>query len=302
MYDNLDTNNRVYLIFSDISNYRYWVNESLNPDKFFTNLDNLKSALKELCEIEYQHGSPAPAEQLNDIIQNEQKIIQNFLARSWVSVISEAKKLKTDKGRHNKISKYFNSLSDYQNRFSKETMKMIEDAKSSSPDFSLSKVTKAEKDLLFLNSAEEALAVQNQIIDNLPNSKGNYSWLYNSRQLYYRIIGYNLSNDVFTDILKLLLSSYDYKKAARFIRIKYKFETQYAIEIYVTASAMLHSKARISELSRVFAFYSIGVHNSPCPICKGKAGKSYRFSDAKIGETYPPFCRHNCSNALPFNK
>ncbi len=41
MYDDLNTNNRVYLIFCDISNYRHWVNESLKPDKFFANLDKL---------------------------------------------------------------------------------------------------------------------------------------------------------------------------------------------------------------------------------------------------------------------
>ena len=302
MYDDLNTNNRVYLIFCDISNYRHWVNESLKPDKFFTNLDKLKLALKELCEIEYPYDSPAPAEQLEELIDNEQKIIQDFLARAWISVVSEAKKLKTDKGRQNKISKYLDSLSDYKNRFSEDTLKMLEDAKSSEPDFNLSKVTKAEKDLLFLNKTEEVLTVQNKIIDDLPDSDSNYSWLYNNRLLYYRIIDNDLPDDVFIDIIKLILSSYDYKKAARFIRIKYNFETRYAIEIYLTANTMLHSKARISELSRSFDFYSIGVHDSPCPICKKKAGKIYSFSDAVIGETYPPFCRHNCSNALPFNK
>lgn len=70
MYDNLDINNRVYLIFCDVSSYRHWVNESINAEKFFTNLDKLKTALAELCVIDYPYDSPSPSEQLEEIIQN----------------------------------------------------------------------------------------------------------------------------------------------------------------------------------------------------------------------------------------
>lgn len=31
MYENLDTSNRVYLIFCDIGNYRHWIKESMTP-------------------------------------------------------------------------------------------------------------------------------------------------------------------------------------------------------------------------------------------------------------------------------
>ena len=34
MYNELDTANRVYLIFCDISTYRHWVAESTNIDTF----------------------------------------------------------------------------------------------------------------------------------------------------------------------------------------------------------------------------------------------------------------------------
>lgn len=35
MYNDLDTNNRVYLLYCDIGNYRHWVKESTNAEKFF---------------------------------------------------------------------------------------------------------------------------------------------------------------------------------------------------------------------------------------------------------------------------
>lgn len=302
MYNNLDANKRVYLIFCDISNFRHWVNESIKAEKFFENLDKLKSALTELCSIEYDYKSPTPTEQLSELIENEQKLIQKFLARSWVSVISEARKLKTDNGRKNKIDKYFKELAQYSKRFSNETKLMIEKAKNEVPDYNLNKTSKDEKDLFFLNLTEKSLASHNQIIENLDNSNENYSWLYSNKLLFENIIGNSIPTDVLTDIIKLLLSSFDYKKASRFIRIKYKFSTRYAIEIYVTARRMLHSRTRIIELSKIFGFYSIEVHSYPCPICKAKAGKVFKFSDAEIGKNYPPFCRHNCSNALPFNK
>ncbi len=301
MYNDLDTNNRVYLIFCDISNYRHWVNESINAEKFFNNLDKLKSALAELCEIEYPYDTP-PSEQLEEIIQNEQKIIQDFLSRSWISVISESKKLKTNKGRYNRISSFFNDISPYGERFSEETLKMIEKAKSSEPDLNLSKVTKQEKDILFLNSTEKALSIHDEIIDNLPTSNGNYAWLYNNKIIFYKIIGNNIPDYILIDIIKLMLSNYNYNKAARFIKLKYGLNRNYAIEVYVTAETIKHNSVEIKSLKRKYDYYKIDTHASPCPICKKKVGEIHRFSEAIIGETYPPFCRHNCSNALPLIK
>jgi len=302
MYEHLDTENRVYLIFCDIGNFRHWVNESTNPNAFFSNLDKLKSALTELCDIDYNYDSPTPTEQLTDIINNEQQIIQNFLSRSWINIVSEAKKLKTEKGRKNKIEKFFNELAQYSDYFSNETKSLIEKAKGEMPDYSLNKTTKAEKDLLFLSSTEKIIEVHNQIIDNISQSNGSYSWFYNNRLSFEDIIGNTIPLDTFTDIIKLMLSSYNYKKAARFLRIKYGFSTQYGIEVYVAACMMIHSHTRIIELSRTFDYYSIGTHSSPCPVCKAKSGNTYKFSEAEIGTTYPPFCRHNCSHASPFNK
>lgn len=178
----------------------------------------------------------------------------------------------------------------------------MEKAKSSEPDLTLSKVTKQEKDILFFNSTEKALAVYDEIIDNLPTSNGNYAWLYNNKNIFYKIIGNSIPDYILIDIIKLMLSNYNYNKAARFIKLKYGLNRNYAIDVYVTAETILHSRLRIQELMHRVDCYKIGTHASPCPICRKKAGAIYSFSEAVIGETYPPFCRHNCSNALPLIK
>ena len=186
--------------------------------------------------------------------------------------------------------------------FSEETLKMIEKAKSSEPDLNLGKVTKQEKDILFLNSTEKALSIHDEIIDNLPTSNGNYAWLYNNKIIFYKIIGNNIPDYILIDIIKLMLSNYNYNKAARFIKLKYGLNRNYAIEVYVTAETIKHNSVEIKSLKRKYDYYKIDTHASPCPICKKKVGEIHRFSEAIIGETYPPFCRHNCSNALPLIK
>ncbi len=67
MYENLNTSDRVHLIFCDIGNYRHWVKESTTPDKFFSNFDKLIAALKELTTIDYEFLEP---------VQNLFKIIR----------------------------------------------------------------------------------------------------------------------------------------------------------------------------------------------------------------------------------
>lgn len=302
MYNNLDTNNRVYLIFCDISTYRHWVNESAKADVFFSNLDKLKSSLTELSEINCYYRSPTPMEQLEEIIRDEQKIIQNFLSRAWISVVSDVKKLKTDKARRAKISKFFDSLTPYHSRFSNKTLKMINEAKESTPDYTLTKTTKAEKDLFFLCSTEKALAIHDSIIDAFPYSQGNYAWFYNNRTIFFDIIGNDIPDCVLIDIIKLSLSDYNYNNAARFIKLKYHFNREYAISIYVAANSMIHNKGRIKELEQMCEYYKISTHSSPCPICKKKSGSIYSFSEAIIGKNYPPFCRHGCSHVTPFYK
>ena len=114
MYNNLDNNNRAYLIYCDIANYRHWVKESTTAEKFFSNYDKLKSALDELAFIMLILLYPfLPEQELDELCRNEQAYYQKFLLRSWIKTVSDASKLKTDKGKANKIKSFFNSIEPY---------------------------------------------------------------------------------------------------------------------------------------------------------------------------------------------
>jgi hypothetical protein len=78
MYNDTNINNRVYLIYCDIGNYRHWVKESTTPEKFFSNFDKLINALKELATINYEFLNPTPSSELNELQENEQKYYQDF--------------------------------------------------------------------------------------------------------------------------------------------------------------------------------------------------------------------------------
>ena len=123
----------IYL-YCDIGNYRHWGKRKRKRWKFFNNLDSLKSALNELTYIDYSYYEPTPEKELSDLRNNEQKIIQDFLSRYWVKVVSEAAQLKTDKGKDKKIKSFFDSLEPYKDRFSEETLNLLTKAQKEQPD------------------------------------------------------------------------------------------------------------------------------------------------------------------------
>ena len=277
MYENLDADNRVYLIYCDIGNYRHWIKESVSADKFFNNLDLLKSALKELTLIDYNYNVPTPEKELSDLCKKEQEIIRNFLARYWIKTVSEATKLKTVNGKSKKIKSFFDSLKLYEERFSEETLCLLEKAKCERPDYTLKKQSKAEKDKLFLVETEK-------LLDN----QDNY--------LLSRAFRKDIDSDIVYDIARLMLIKFNYKKAARFLRIKFKIDTTFATQLYITACSILESHKDIARYQQLgLDKYFIINNSSACPICQKLNGKIYSFSEAQIGTNYPPFCGHNCS-------
>lgn len=183
MYENLNTSDRVHLIFCDIGNYRHWVKESTTPDKFFSNFDKLIAALKELTTIDYEFLEPTPSAEVNELQENEQKYYQDFLARSWIKTVSDAFELKTNKGKSNKIHSFFHNIEPYTQRFSKETLLMIEKAKQEQPNYTLKSTSKNEKDQLFLSATEKALYEQRELMLDIENKSGNYAWFYQNKHI-----------------------------------------------------------------------------------------------------------------------
>lgn len=296
MYNDLDTNNKVYLLYCDIGNYRHWVKESVNAEKFFNNLDSLKSALNELTYIDYSYYEPTPEKELSDLRNNEQKIIQDFLSRYWVKVVSEAAQLKTDKGKDKKIKSFFDSLEPYKDRFSEETLNLLTKAQKEQPDYTLKRQSKAEKDKLFLAKTEKLLDMQNDIMYNIEQSNGIFAWFYQNNYLLSRIMREEIDFDIIYDIIRLMLSGIDHKKASRYLRSKFEIDTKYAAQLYITACGIVNSHRSVLHYQHLgYEQYFIITNGAPCPICEKLKNRVFNFSDAKIGVNYPPFCKHNCS-------
>ncbi len=299
MYDDLDIENRVYLIYCDIAVFRKWVRESVSADIFFSNYDKLCNALKELRDIPYEYHEPHPEDELCELAEHEQEYIQKFLSRSWVSVVSEASSLKTETARKRKITSFFEQLKPYSERFSEETNSLIAKAKNEVPDYNIHKATKAEKDTLFLKETERILSQQDNIMQNLENASGNFAWLYKNINIFYSVIECQLPDDVMNDIMRLMLAGYETRKAARFLRVKYGYNTTIAAELYVQANTFKHAKVRLKQESQRSVSYKITVRDSACPLCQKHKDRVYNYSDAEVGVNYPPLCRCGCSSAHP---
>ena len=302
MYDNYDTNTRVYLIYCDIGNYRHWVKECTSASVFFENYDKLCAALRELTTLNYGFQEPLPSDELKELQTNEQEYIRRFLSRSWLKTVSEAAKLKTDKGRANRISSFFNDLEQYTERFSEETLKMLSDAKKEQPDYSLKKSTKSERDKLFLLETERILDEQKSTIDSIFSSPDDNAWFCCHNDLLSVIMQEEIDSDIIYDITRLMKAGYQYKKASRYLRIKYKTDTDFAVNLYITATGIVSSYKEILHYHNMdLKKYVILTHSNPCPICQEMKGRVFNLSDASIGKTFPPFCRYNCSTTGVYN-
>lgn len=302
MYDHLNLPNRVYLIYCDIGNYRHWVKECTSASVFFENYDKLCAALRELTALNYGFQEPLPSDELKELQTNEQEYIRRFLSRFWLKTVSEAAKLKTDKGRANRISSFFNDLEQYTERFSEETLKMLSDAKNEQPDYRLKKSTKSERDKLFLLETERILDEQKSTIGSIFSSPDGDTWFCSHSYLLSGIMQEEIDSDVIYDITRLMKAGYQYKKASRYLRIKYNTNTDFATQIYITATGIVSSHNRIIHYQNMnYQKYVVLTHSSPCPICQKMKDKVFDLSDANIGKTFPPFCRYNCSTTGVYN-
>lgn len=298
MYNDLDTNNRVYLLYCDIGNYRHWVKESTNAEKFFSNFDKLISTLKELMNINYEYLDPTPSFELNELQENEQKYYQAFLSRSWVTTISEAARLKTDKGKCNKIKSFFDSLEPYQERFSEETLKMLNKAKSEQPDYTLKKNNKAEKDRFFLIKTDKILDLQNDIMTNIEQNNDDIAWFYQNGYLLFNLMCEETSYDILYDITRIMLACVN---GERYLSLKYNMSRSLAKKYCITSSSLINGHRNIKKYARLGSKYFISTHGAPCEKCQEQRGKIYDIKDAEIGVNFPPFCSHGCSTALLYS-
>ena len=306
LYDNLDTDNRVYLIYCDIGNYKHWIKESTIPKKFFSNYEKLCSALAELISIDYAYHDPLPADELTELQDNKQKYIQDFLTRAWAKTNSDAKKLKTDKGRNNKIKTFFDSLEPYKEHFSDKTIELINTARKEQPDYSININTRREKNTAFLSETEKKISELK--IKDMSFSGGcnkNDYWFYVKNKPFIEyLIGVKISSDVFTDICKLYFVYSDYRKIKKFLIIKYSLNNDLANLLSLSINRVMSSHRDYRNLKEWYIRepnytnrYIIFTHGSPCEKCRIHDKKIYNISDAQIGKNFPPFCGLGCSTA-----
>lgn len=307
MYENLDIYNQVYLIYCDIGNYRHWVKESTDPEKFFSNFDKLITALKELTTINYEFLEPTPSSELNELQENEQKYYQQFLSRSWIKTVSDAAELKTDKGKLNKIHSFFHNIEPYTKRFSSETLLMIEKARQEQPDYTLKPTSKAEKDQLFFATIEKALYEQRELMLDIENESGNYAWFYQNNSILKSLMDDEISEEIIYSLTHLLLMGYDYRKGSRYISIKYNLDRKFAKKLYLCANRIIWARRDYLNLKKWYQNdpefhnkYIILTHSSPCEKCLQHRGKVYNIKDAIFTDNFPPFCHRGCSTAHLF--
>lgn len=299
MYDALNAKERVYLIYCDIGSYRRWVKEALTAESFFSNYDKLVSALRELTTIEYDYYDPKPADELRELLDNEQQYYLDFLARSWVNIVAEAAKLKTDKGRTKRIQSFFDSIEPFMFRLSQEALQLIEKAKTEQPDYTLTKQSKSEKDKQFLIKTENELSQYNAAYLNAPNSSDHISFFINNSYYLSNILKEEIDEDVIFDVSRMLFAGYVSGKAVRYLKLKYGFTDNHARKIFHTASGIAAYFRKMKSLKSLgYDEYSISSNSAPCEKCQAMSGKIYKFKDAQIGVNFPPLCPYGCSAAV----
>lgn len=119
--------NVVYLLYCDYSDAFKWVKNCKKPDSFFSNYDKARQILEALISYRrsYHFSSPTPMNQLQELKNKYDEYTINFITNYWNATIKSAEKLKTEKGKSNKIQSFFDDLDRYSNRFTPQISSFI---------------------------------------------------------------------------------------------------------------------------------------------------------------------------------
>lgn len=88
------------------------VNRTLKPEIFFGRLNFLIETLMELQGYEgrFCFGEVTPTSNLDEILTNIETTVNAFIHRSYISCLQAAAKLKTEKGREDRVNRYFDEI------------------------------------------------------------------------------------------------------------------------------------------------------------------------------------------------
>lgn len=103
------------------------VNQTTKPDVFFPRLSLLKEKVEHLLKLEPYISFNVPVSQAyNDVLQDEQQAIYQFINRYYNSVHEYAQTLKTEKGKSNQYQKFYDVLTTYKNVINEDNISYIE--------------------------------------------------------------------------------------------------------------------------------------------------------------------------------
>lgn len=111
-YSNYSVDNTVYLLYCDFSSANKWINDAKKPDSYFSNYIKSIQILHELNKYKrkFHFKSPTPEQQLDDLKNQYANNTNRFINNYWIATVEASNKLKTEKGKQNRLDKFFDTL------------------------------------------------------------------------------------------------------------------------------------------------------------------------------------------------
>lgn len=107
-YRNNRKEEAVYLLYCDYSAPSRWIKDTTKADVFFNNYITAIQILEAIIDRDCYNAEPK--EQLHKLKLEYTKNVNFFVTRLWNSTLEAAQKLKTEKGKQNKVQKFFDTL------------------------------------------------------------------------------------------------------------------------------------------------------------------------------------------------
>ena len=98
----------VYLLYGDYSLANRWIQETSKPDVFFSNYINAIRILEAIIDRDCMNSEAK--QKLHNLKLDYTRNVNLFITRLWNSTLEAAQKLKPEKGKQNKLQKFFDTL------------------------------------------------------------------------------------------------------------------------------------------------------------------------------------------------
>lgn len=112
------------------------INTTTNPDVFFKRYELCIETVQKLVSIEkyIKFTGKNPHIFLNELLQTREAATEKFIMRCYSKTMDEVEKMKTLKGKINKINKFHSEIEKYVEYLSKNNLKLLYDMRDSTLD------------------------------------------------------------------------------------------------------------------------------------------------------------------------